>query len=167
MRTQCPHCKTVFKTREEHEGKKTKCPKCKQPFVVVPFAEPTETEEACKNERKVEGKRQIFNRRQSNIIWIGIAVICAMLIFPPWQWTFQPGDRPPTRLYGPELKRVVYHFRFSPPRHQRFTSLVLLRWLFPDLAKQPVLLMLVLSSYSAVRIPCMTTLRRRKILSSY
>ncbi|MHC4388527.1 MAG: zinc-ribbon domain-containing protein [Planctomycetota bacterium] len=26
MRTQCPHCRAKFHARDEHEGKKVKCP---------------------------------------------------------------------------------------------------------------------------------------------
>lgn len=33
MKTQCPHCKSGFKIREEYLGKKVKCPKCNTSFV--------------------------------------------------------------------------------------------------------------------------------------
>ena len=39
MKTRCPHCRTKFNTPDEHEGKKIKCTKCGQPFVIAPFAE--------------------------------------------------------------------------------------------------------------------------------
>lgn len=38
MRTQCPNCKAVFKVPDEYKGKKSKCPKCKQSFVLDKLA---------------------------------------------------------------------------------------------------------------------------------
>jgi len=37
IRTQCPHCKARFKIGEEHIGKKAKCSKCRESFLVVQF----------------------------------------------------------------------------------------------------------------------------------
>jgi predicted Zn finger-like uncharacterized protein len=37
MKTQCPHCKAKFKARDESVGKKVKCPKCKQFFIINPI----------------------------------------------------------------------------------------------------------------------------------
>ena len=34
MITKCPHCNAKFKVREEYKGRKTKCSKCQQPFVI-------------------------------------------------------------------------------------------------------------------------------------
>jgi len=34
METKCPHCNVIFKTPNEYKGKKIKCPKCKQIFVL-------------------------------------------------------------------------------------------------------------------------------------
>lgn len=34
MKMQCPHCKAVFKAPDEYKGKKSKCPKCKQQFII-------------------------------------------------------------------------------------------------------------------------------------
>jgi predicted Zn finger-like uncharacterized protein len=34
MKAQCPHCKAEFTTREEYSGKKVKCPKCTNFFIV-------------------------------------------------------------------------------------------------------------------------------------
>ena len=38
MITKCPHCDSKFKVRDEYKGKKTKCPKCKQPLTIGEFA---------------------------------------------------------------------------------------------------------------------------------
>ncbi|NIT55652.1 MAG: hypothetical protein GWN00_05250 [Aliifodinibius sp.] len=37
MITKCPHCNTKFKARDDLENKKTKCPKCEQPFTISKF----------------------------------------------------------------------------------------------------------------------------------
>lgn len=39
MKTKCPHCDAKFKAPSEYEGKKIKCPKCKEPFVVAEFVD--------------------------------------------------------------------------------------------------------------------------------
>lgn len=55
MKTQCPHCHTKFNAPDEHEGKKAKCPKCKQPFVIAPFQE-APTEQVCTSCRRKIGE---------------------------------------------------------------------------------------------------------------
>ena len=37
VKTQCPNCHVKFKVAEEHKGRKVKCPKCSQPFIITPF----------------------------------------------------------------------------------------------------------------------------------
>ncbi len=39
MKTQCPGCKAKFNINEQSVGKKTKCPKCAQPFTIEPLVE--------------------------------------------------------------------------------------------------------------------------------
>ena len=39
MKIQCPHCKIKLKACDESLGKKAKCPKCGQPFVIESFVE--------------------------------------------------------------------------------------------------------------------------------
>jgi predicted Zn finger-like uncharacterized protein len=39
MKTQCPGCKAKFNVNEQNVGKKTKCPKCAQPFTIEPLLE--------------------------------------------------------------------------------------------------------------------------------
>src|SRR4030042_429541 len=39
MKTQCPGCKAKFNVNEQSVGKKTKCPKCAQPFTIEPLIE--------------------------------------------------------------------------------------------------------------------------------
>ena len=34
MKTQCLHCKKLFNAPDEYNGKKGKCPKCKQSFII-------------------------------------------------------------------------------------------------------------------------------------
>jgi predicted Zn finger-like uncharacterized protein len=38
MKTQCPHCKAGFNVPDTYSGKKAKCPKCQQGFVVSPYS---------------------------------------------------------------------------------------------------------------------------------
>ena len=41
MKTQCPSCKTISNVSDEHKGKKAKCKKCQQVFVINPIDEET------------------------------------------------------------------------------------------------------------------------------
>ncbi len=41
MEITCPHCQTKLKGSEDHQGKKVRCPKCKQVFVVRPMRDST------------------------------------------------------------------------------------------------------------------------------
>lgn len=41
MRTRCPHCRSGFKVRDEHQGKNAKCPICGKHFVVREIPETT------------------------------------------------------------------------------------------------------------------------------
>ncbi len=44
MRTQCPNCNARFTVKEQNVGKRAKCPKCSQPFIIEEFVEaPVET----------------------------------------------------------------------------------------------------------------------------
>lgn len=37
MKTECPHCKSKFKTRDKYKGEMVNCPKCSRPFFITPF----------------------------------------------------------------------------------------------------------------------------------
>ena len=39
MRTRCPHCKAIFEVQDKYVSKNVKCPKCGEPFVIVPLTE--------------------------------------------------------------------------------------------------------------------------------
>jgi len=49
MKTQCLHCHTKFKVADEHKGKKAKCPKCGNPFVLTPLVEEPSVVKLCTN----------------------------------------------------------------------------------------------------------------------
>jgi predicted Zn finger-like uncharacterized protein len=55
MRTQCPHCKAKFSTPQESEGKKIKCPKCSELFVIEKLIE-TSCVEVCTHCGNVIGR---------------------------------------------------------------------------------------------------------------
>lgn len=60
MKTQCPNCKTKFKAPDEHKGKKVKCPKCNEVFVIVPFIEKLLVEVCSSCGREISRFEQIF-----------------------------------------------------------------------------------------------------------
>lgn len=53
MKTQCPHCYAKFNSRDEHKGKKVKCPKCNQAFVIGPLAKVTRAESCSRCGREI------------------------------------------------------------------------------------------------------------------
>ena len=55
MKTQCPHCQTKFNAPDKHKGKKVKCPKCGQLFVIALFSEAAGAE-VCTNCGRAIGK---------------------------------------------------------------------------------------------------------------
>jgi predicted Zn finger-like uncharacterized protein len=60
MKTECPHCHTRFNIADEHKGKRTKCPKCKGAFVIVPFIENRPREVCSRCGREIGRFEQTF-----------------------------------------------------------------------------------------------------------
>jgi predicted Zn finger-like uncharacterized protein len=60
IKIQCPHCQARFKVPHEHKGKKTKCPKCTQPFVIARFVESTAVEGCTSCGRKIGKAEQAY-----------------------------------------------------------------------------------------------------------
>lgn len=60
MKTQCPHCKVGFNTKDANVGKQAKCPKCAKPFTIEPFIEtPVVAEPAAKSPEPPETPKKI------------------------------------------------------------------------------------------------------------
>ena len=54
MITKCPHCNTRFKAPDDSKGRKTKCPKCEEPFTIHEFAGEAVPSTGAKDIRKKE-----------------------------------------------------------------------------------------------------------------
>lgn len=67
MKTQCPHCQAKFKSPDEHKGKKVKCPKCKQPFVITQFVETTSVQLCARCNKRIQKPEQAR-------VWHGVLV---------------------------------------------------------------------------------------------
>lgn len=53
MKTKCPHCDAELKAPDEYEGKKIKCPKCKQAFVIAEFVDKSARTKEAETHRNV------------------------------------------------------------------------------------------------------------------
>ena len=74
-----------------------------------------------------------LNNRQKTVILIGVAVVIAMIMFPPWQLTYEKTreykryQRTGWRTESDSGSSVEYGFLFSPPRAQRSSSNYLIK----------------------------------------
>lgn len=76
MKTQCPGCKAKFNINEQSVGKRTKCPKCSQPFTIEPLAE-TSVQPPVKTAEPVEAvEKTVREKPESKKLSKAVYVYC-------------------------------------------------------------------------------------------